>query len=145
MVYNYYFPWTADGEFRSLVELYYRNMYFVQFYWEDEFKFTVDRTGGVDFSNRENFFRAYLDYVFCLLKHPETTQSALVELKNLNNEFPHNTKVLDTLGVVYYLQKKYHEALDYFKQALIIVPDNKDILTHLRQAETAISRMTESV
>ena len=47
---------------------------------------------------------------------------------------PKSPKVLDTLGWAYYKKKAFDKAVEYLKKALILLPDNTEIQSHLNKA-----------
>ena len=78
------------------------------------------------------------------------TQAA-AKLEQLRSD-PTNTKLLIDLGNIYYDSKQYPTAIDYYKRALLLQPDNTSVRTDLAtaiwyigDADTAIAEFNKSL
>ena len=84
------------------------------------------------------------------LNDAATTQAA-AKLEQLKSD-PTNTGLLVELGNIYYDSKQYPTAIDYYKRALLLQPDNTSVRTDLAtaiwyigDADTAIAEFNKSL
>ncbi len=71
---------------------------------------------------------------------PMTQQRAFEAVLNVN---PLHFNALTQLGIVYFNQKKFTEAITYFEKALTVVPSDKEIKSYLEMSKKAADRVTK--
>jgi len=76
-----------------------------------------------------------------------STSDLALAIQHANSAFelaPENPQVIDTLGLISYIQKDYSKALGYYKQANAIAPNDKGIIQHMADCLIKMDRAEEA-
>ena len=65
---------------------------------------------------------------------------ALILIKKALEKEPKNAAYLDSLGWVYFKMKDYKKAGKYLEEALKIMPDEKEMLEHMKALKNATKK-----
>jgi tetratricopeptide (TPR) repeat protein len=65
---------------------------------------------------------------------------ALTKLKTLENELPYLSAIYEMQGQIFYLQKKYREALDAYSQAVKYHPNSPESLRMRERLQTLLEK-----
>jgi tetratricopeptide (TPR) repeat protein len=85
----------------------------------------------------------YLAYMWA--ERGTNLDKALAYVKRALKQTPENGAYVDTLGWIYFQQKKYQDALDQLEIAALLVSDDPTILDHLGDAHEALGHREDAV
>ena len=96
-------------------------------------------------TEKPDYYVSYNQLAWLLAKQGKELDKATELAEKANRMRPDNASILDTIGWIYFHQKRYDEAKQLFEKSLAIIPNNPSVLYHLGSVEHALGNKAQAV